>query len=448
MQEYPQDHWRVVFKEDLTAFRAFQKLWEAARVTLLDGQAIRVVKSPSQLAYEALTELGIRGYNGSSGKASGKEYVESNFIQGHSFMVLLFGICYHRKDIREGYAIFETEHHAREFAASRGVKIDGGLPYVRAESHKIAGRYGKLKPTWDLLEKVARVDATILLYGESGTGKEVAAEFVHEVSPRRGKPFVAINCGAIPETLMESELFGHERGAFTGANIMRQGVFEQANEGTLLLDEISEIPLHLQAKLLRVLQEGEIRRVGGSKDIQVDVRVIAATNRDLRACQFREDLYYRLNVVKVVMPPLRERTGDIPELVNIFMHKFFVRFNISRLPMISNEAMAKLLTHFWPGNARELGNVIERALALGYDKEVLDPEDFVIEEVAKPQFEPPVGRTMQEIEKGVLLSTLARLNGNRTHTSKALGITVRTVRNRLRKYREQAALSSENKTSK
>jgi two-component system response regulator FlrC len=292
-----------------------------------------------------------------------------------------------------------------------------------------------------LARKVARTDATVLIQGETGTGKEILARYIHGESARHDGPFVAVNCAALPESLIESELFGHERGAFTGATGRRAGCFETASGGTLLLDEVTEIPLALQAKLLRALQEGEVVRIGSSTPVKVDVRVIAVTNRDLRgevsAGRFRQDLFYRLNVLALRPPALRDRPGDIPILARHFLAKYAGLYG-SGAGRFSAEAMERLAAHRWPGNVRELENVVQRAVILCGIGDV-EAEHVVLEDGATLEAIDIGGRTIMELERDVILTTLARLNGNRTHTAKALGITVRTIRNRLRKYRTAAA---------
>jgi two-component system response regulator FlrC len=290
-----------------------------------------------------------------------------------------------------------------------------------------------------LARKVAKTDATVLIQGETGTGKEVLAHFIHRESARHTGPFVAVNCAALPESLIESELFGHERGAFTGATGRRAGCFETASFGTLLLDEVTEIPLALQAKLLRALQEGEVVRVGSSTPVKVDVRVIAVTNRELRgevaAGRFRQDLFYRLNVVALRPAALRDRPADIPILGRYFLTKYAALYG-SGATRFTAEAMERLVAHRWPGNVRELENVIQRAVILCAGGDVEAEHAAMLEPIDTG------GRSIAELERDVILTTLARLNGNRTHAAKALGITVRTVRNRLRKYRTAATPES------
>jgi two-component system response regulator FlrC len=298
-----------------------------------------------------------------------------------------------------------------------------------------------------LAKTVAPSKATILIQGESGTGKELMASLVHENSNRAGKPFVAINCAAIPENLLESELFGHERGSFTGAVTTKAGKFELAHGGTLLLDEISEMDIRLQAKLLRVIQEGEVDRIGGRKPLPVDVRIIATTNRNLAECvkkgTFREDLFYRLNVVNLTLPTLRDRMGDVSILSKYFM-EVYSKKNQKQVIHFSPEALSFLETHVWPGNIRELENVIERAVITS-QSETIALQDIYIErsDVSQSMSERDLkseknwipGRTLDDIEKNVIIEALQYHNGNRTHTAKALGISIRTLRNKIADYR-------------
>jgi two-component system response regulator FlrC len=288
---------------------------------------------------------------------------------------------------------------------------------------------------------VARSGATVLIQGESGTGKELLADFIHMNSDRRNGPYVALNCAALPENLAESELFGHEKGAFTGAVARKPGRFELAHRGSLVLDEISEMPLSIQAKLLRVLQEREVERVGGTRPVPVDVRVIAISNKDLKAAvrdkRFREDLFYRIHVVPLVIPPLRERRGDIRLLASYFLEKT-AGVNGTRAKEISPEALKTLEAMEWKGNVRELENVIERA-ALLCEEEVIRPHHLMFDSLetqdrASPLL--PAGMSMKEMERLLISSTLKEVNGNRTHAARMLGISIRTLRNKLREYRE------------
>jgi two-component system, NtrC family, response regulator PilR len=299
----------------------------------------------------------------------------------------------------------------------------------------------------ELVEKVAPTRTTVLVMGESGTGKEVVARAIHDKGPRHDQPFVAINCGAIPEGLIESELFGHEKGSFTGAALQKQGLFEVAGSGTLFLDEVAELPQVLQVKLLRALQERKIRRVGGSADLAVAARIIAATNRDLseevKAGRFREDLYYRLNVIQVKMPPLRERREDLPLFLDHFLDRFAAELGRPR-PAVSPEAQRLLLAYGYPGNVRELANVLERAVTLC--------DGGVIEAASLPPAVrgaaplppgagasvPPEGLDLQAhldaIERAILEEALGRTRGVKTEAARLLSLTFRSLRYRLAKF--------------
>lgn len=298
-------------------------------------------------------------------------------------------------------------------------------------------------------DRIATSDASVLITGESGTGKEVMARYIHEKSRRSQGPFVALNCAALPETLVESELFGHERGAFSGATSRRIGRFEAANGGTLLLDEISEMDVRLQAKLLRAIQEREIDRLGSSASIPVDVRIIATSNRDLpaevAAGHFREDLYFRLNVVSLPLPPLRKRPLDIAILARHFIAHFS---KLNGLPMrdLTQAALDRLTHHTWRGNVRELENAAHRAVLMATDDR-LEAADFELsesrlaagDEVAFCSASPWVGHRMEEVEQALILDTLNHTEGNRTHAASLLGISIRALRNKLRDYAEQGA---------
>jgi DNA-binding NtrC family response regulator len=287
-------------------------------------------------------------------------------------------------------------------------------------------------------QRVAQTDADILIEAESGTGKELLAQLIHGSGPRKDRPFIAVNCSAFPENLLESELFGHVRGAFTGASVAKPGKFELADEGTLLLDEIGEMPLNLQPKILRVLQQREIDRLGDTRPVPVNVRVIATTNRSLRdqvqAGQFRADLYYRLNVVPLTIPPLRERREDILPLAEFFLRKYEPRGQHGAYS-ISSELAVQLEAHDWPGNIRELENFIRRAIALAagtaLGPQTLDPGTV-------PRREGPAsvapGLTLQEMERRLLEKTLEATGGNRTRAAELMGVSLRTVRNKIREY--------------
>jgi DNA-binding NtrC family response regulator len=308
----------------------------------------------------------------------------------------------------------------------------------------IVGVSDVMREVYDQIEMIAPSKATVLILGESGTGKELVARAIHYNSDRQNKPFIKVNCAALPESLMESELFGHEKGAFTGAIRTTKGRFELAHTGTLLLDEIGEMSMPLQSKLLRVLQEREFERVGNPNPLSVDVRVIATTNRDLKEevkeGNFREDLFYRLNVVPIVMPPLRSRKEDIILLADHFLRKYCEENN-RQINAISDSAMDKLMAQEWPGNVRELENHIERGVVLCREED-LDERHFSFEYdgadstgVGGLEGVGP-GVTLKEMEKQLILSTLTSENNNRTRASEILGISVRTLRNKLNEYSE------------
>ena len=306
---------------------------------------------------------------------------------------------------------------------------------------------GASPPMLELLEMVSYVaptEATVLIYGESGTGKELVAEALHRNSERRDKPFVKVNCAALAEGLLESELFGHEKGAFTGADKRREGKFVQADGGTLFLDEIGETSQAMQVKLLRVLQEQELQRVGGEATIKVDVRIIAATNRDLEyevnRNAFREDLYYRLNVVMLTVPPLRNRGSDIPELVDHFARKFAEK-NRRVLDRITSECMELLINYPWPGNVRELENAIERGIILMRGSELTEKSlPLSIQKQTRKQPEKPLFADETEsgslfaAEKHLILKTLEETGGNKSEAARRLGITRKTLLNKLNRY--------------
>ena len=294
----------------------------------------------------------------------------------------------------------------------------------------------------EICQRAASSKATVLIRGESGTGKELYARYIHSQSLQREGPFVAVNCASLPETLFESELFGHEKGAFTGALGRKIGKFELAHGGTLLLDEISEMSPFLQAKILRVLQESEVDRIGGKEPIPVDVRVIATTNRDLdvsiKKGEFREDLYYRLNILSFRLPPLRERAGDIDLLVTHFLKKYAEQYK-SQVRSVSESASIWMRKQPWQGNVRELKNLMERAVLMASGP-VLEVKDFCpAEQVGGEASEgqgAPFTFSLREMEKSLIFKALEQTNGNRTHAAKMLGISIRTLRNKLNEYKE------------
>ncbi len=308
----------------------------------------------------------------------------------------------------------------------------------RYEFDNIVGRSEPMQEIFAAIERVAPTRATVLLAGESGVGKDLIARAIHFHSPRRDRPLVKINCTAIPENLMESELFGFEKGAFTGATASKPGKFEQADTGTVFLDEIGDVPAAIQVKLLRILQEREFERLGSNVTRHIDVRVIAATNQDLRAAleqgTFREDLYYRLNVVPLNIPPLRDRKQDIPFLANHFVHKLAPDSG-SRVEGMTDAAMEKLMSYHWPGNVRELENVIERSLVMCAGT-TLDANDIKLENAPRPRPQAennflPEGMTLDQYEQDLIREALRRADGNKSHAARLLGLTRNALRYRL-----------------
>jgi len=315
---------------------------------------------------------------------------------------------------------------------------------------ELVGRSRPMREVLALVEQVAPSKANILVTGESGTGKEIVARAIHSLSPRASGPFVAVNCAAIPESLMESELFGHEKGAFTGAVERRAGCFELANGGTLLLDEIGDMPAATQAKLLRVLEDSRVRRLGGKAEMQVDVRVIAATNRvpeeAVRKGQLREDLYYRLNVFHIAIPPLRQRKEDIPLLVDALLPGLNAKHGC-RVTGIDSDALEALTARDWPGNVRELRNVLERAIILAGEG-VITMRHLPPPVSDRPAAEAPpgadtvvirVGTTVDEAERALILRTLAHTGNNKTRAAEILGISLKTLHNKLKEYAAEPA---------
>ncbi|MBZ5574050.1 MAG: sigma-54 dependent transcriptional regulator [Acidobacteriia bacterium] len=301
-----------------------------------------------------------------------------------------------------------------------------------AKPEEMVGQSQAMKKVFDAIETVGPTDATVLITGESGTGKELVARAVHQASPRRFHPLVVIHCGALTETLLESELFGHEKGAFTGAQYRKKGKFEIAEGGTVFLDEIGDISLKTQTDLLRVLQEHEIVRVGGNQPIKVDFRCVAATNKNLELLieegKFRPDLFYRLNVFHIELPPLRDRRDDIPPLVNHFVHKFSLQMN-KRINRVSPGAMNLLQQQNWSGNVRELENAVERAMVVAQEPEIRE-QDFVFKAAASNG----TSKSLEEIEKAHILRTLESCNWNQSHAAEVLDIDRVTLHHKLKKY--------------
>jgi DNA-binding NtrC family response regulator len=312
---------------------------------------------------------------------------------------------------------------------------------------RLIGNSPGIRKVRELIGRVAPTDSTVLICGESGCGKELVAESVHAMSPRAGKPFVAINCAAIPATLIEAELFGHERGSFTGAMRTREGVFERANGGTLLLDEITEMPLDLQSRLLRVLETKRLNRVGGSADLPVDVRVIASTNRlpsqAFEEGRLREDIYYRLAVVTIELPPLRERGDDILVLAEFFLGELNLRNGTRK--RLSDELRARFMRHRWPGNVRELRNAVERAYILCDGELNLSEQEMPTLRGANEgdgtlhgnEIHMPIGATLDEIERTFILATLRHFEGDKRRAADVLGCSLKTLYNKLHAYQRE-----------
>ncbi len=337
----------------------------------------------------------------------------------------------------------------RAFAGKKEPDPMGKGP-EQAEPVAIVTQDPSMKRLLNLAARVADSTASVLIQGESGTGKELFARFIHERSNRRSMPFVAINCAALPETLLESELFGHEKGAFTGAMSRKPGKFELANRGTLFLDEITEMPFHLQAKLLRVVQEKIVDRVGGTSPVPVDVRVVSTTNRDIREAidskAFREDLYYRLNTIPLVIPPLRDRLGDLALLCDCFIRKYSI-LDARGVKSMTKDALEMLRQQPFAGNVRELENIIHRAVLL-CDTDRIDVGDLLMDgeplqdDTAEKNSGLPHDMALsplREMEEKMIFHTLDKTEGNRTHAARILGISVRTLRNKLNEYKKNTA---------
>jgi two-component system response regulator AtoC len=323
-------------------------------------------------------------------------------------------------------------------------RMRAGIAPQRAAGPQLVAESLAMREVRDLLARYAESpSSTVLITGESGVGKDVAARVLHECSARAAAPFVTITCSAIPEALLESELFGHERGAFTDARARKLGLIEQANGGCVFLDEIGELPLSLQAKLLRFLEEHSFRRLGGTQDIHADVRIVAATHRDLRAevlaGRFRRDLYYRLSVLQLVIPPLRERSQDVAPLAQAFVERFNRKL-CKQVQGIAPEALSLLEAQPWPGNARELRNVIERAIVLTREP-VLSVNDLLLEPSSAPAAYalPPDGVDLASVERDLVKQALARASGNQTRAAKLLGISRDQIRYRIEKFQLQAS---------
>lgn len=321
-------------------------------------------------------------------------------------------------------------------------QLQPGRAAARSRYHRLVGESESMRRVYELVQKVASTTVNVLVLGENGTGKELVANAIHEAGPRREQPFIPINCGAIPEALLESELFGHERGAFTDAHRARAGKFELADHGTLFLDEIGDVPLHLQVKLLRFLQDHKVERVGGRDPVRVDTRVVAATNRDLKGMvgdgRFREDLYYRLDVITIVVPPLRERGDDLRLLAEYFL-EFYGRQHKRRLKGFTQAALRALMAHAWPGNVRELENRVQRAVILAQDA-YLRPEDLELESAGgSPEPLPTLQSARDAAELRLLVDALTRNVGNVTRAAREIEVSRPTLHDLLRKHGLDAA---------
>jgi two-component system response regulator HydG len=382
--------------------------------------------------------------------ASGDEETKKEAYQKGAFLYLT-------KPLDFNLLALATQQAAEKFSLIREKRQLAEALGRRYRFENLIGSSGKMQEVFSLITKVASSNASVLIQGESGTGKELVARAIHYHSRRRQGPFIAVNCAAIPKELMESELFGHVKGAFTGAIADKKGKFELADGGTIFLDEIGDLDISLQAKILRALQEREFERVGGTVPIRVNIRLIAATNKDLsRAMKegtFREDLFYRLSVIPLRIPPLRERKEDVPALAEHFLRRFSQE-NEKRIKGISARAMEALLAYDWPGNVRELENCLERAVVMAEAEWIrladlplyLQGEPAGKEDRGRPQAANSIclelGRTMREVEKEYVLRTLKELGGNRTRTAEVLGISVRGLRDKLREWGYPAAFGA------
>jgi DNA-binding NtrC family response regulator len=403
---------------------------------LPDGQSVELLKELQQRPQKPLIVV-MTGY------ASVESAVECMRSGAFDYLIKPFSL-----DQLE-IVLKKAEEFTQLLKVSQFLSHEEDMP----EGCELLGRSRCMEQLRQLIHKVARTEATVLIQGESGTGKELVGRELYRQSPRAVAPFIRVNCAAIPESLIESEFFGHEKGSFTGALNKREGRFELAHGGTILLDEVSEIPLGLQAKLLRVLQERELERVGGNRTIKVDVRVIATTNRRLEEIierkEFRQDLYFRLNVVPIHVPPLRERRDDIPYLAGQFTQRFARQHGV-HVRGLSDGCLKALHDHWWPGNVRELQNVIERAVILCGESEMLEAEHIGLTSIQPPAEvtvrQSPLARivqpaglvgefpTLTELEKQHIFAALDRCKGNRTHAAKMLDISIRTLRNKLNEY--------------
>ena len=415
-------------------------------LTALDvEEARRILREERPSVVTLDVALGMREADGEAGLALLEEIVDhyplvkvimvtGNDSRENALAAIRRGaVDWHSKPIQleEMKTILARAFHIQRIEAEQAA----GAPAGRKRYHRLVGESEALRRVFSLIQRVAPTDATVLVLGENGTGKELVAHAVHQASRRREGPFVPIHCGAIPETLLESELFGHERGAFTDAYRTREGKLELADGGTIFLDEIGELPVHLQVKLLRFVQDHVIERVGGRESIRVDARVVAATNRDLKAAiaagGFREDLFYRLSVLTIQVPALRERGDDIRMLAEYFL-EFYTRHHKRRIRGFTRSALRAIQAHPWPGNVRELENRVQRGVIMARDS-YLRPEDL---ELAEPQVESP--RTLQEArdqaERALLVDALTRNAGNITRAARDIDVSRPTLHDLLRKH--------------
>lgn len=337
-------------------------------------------------------------------------------------------------DLQEFKIILKRALHLQKLEAE--IQLSTSENIAEFYTPEIIGKCQQMSEVYDIIERTSATDATILITGESGTGKELVAKALHMQSPRKDFPFVVINCGAIPENLLESELFGHEKGAFTGAHVQRKGRIERANQGTVFLDEIGELSVALQVKLLRFFQEREIERVGGREPIQIDVRIIAATNRNLEEEiekeRFRPDLFYRLSVIPINLPPLREREQDIFTLANHFLNKFNLEHE-RKIKGFSREATKLIQDYSWPGNIRELENKVKRAVIMTKNA-VIIPEDFNLKFEESPQEKMNLRKAVEEFEENCIRQALLKNDGNVSRTAQELGINRTTFYDMLNRY--------------
>ncbi|MBI2711817.1 MAG: sigma-54-dependent Fis family transcriptional regulator [Bdellovibrio sp.] len=459
----------LLVDDDLQALESTRKILEFAgyQVTVaMDGQQALEAVRPTPSKDAARFDLVVTDVR--MPKLGGLEFLRALSLCGENLPVILMTAFGRIEDavwaMKLGAVDFLTKPFKRqtlltsvEAALKRGqsLKFAGSMSSARLLTEKdsenrdpILGRSRAIQILKDLIERVAPTHVTLLLTGESGTGKELVARRIHQLSSRADRKFIALNCAAVPEHLMESELFGFEKGAFTGATGAKEGLFEAAHQGTLLLDEIGDMPLPLQAKLLRVLQENEVRRIGSTQTKKVDVRVVAATHKDLKAevaaGRFRQDLLYRLEVVGVHVPPLRERMEDLSELVAHFLRHAGMRHGKTALA-IKTEVLEVLASHTWPGNVRELGNVIERAVVLSREDSIgIEelPPHLIVQAAGHPggavgsSISVPLGTSLKDVEELLIRKTLEATSGDKNMTAKLLGINSRTIYRKLEPTRK------------